>query len=43
VSKRAKRRSWRSRLLELALWLAVAIITAAVLVLLSEDLLPTNF
>ena len=37
------RRSWRSRLLELALWLAVAIVTAVVLILLSEDFLPTNY
>ena len=36
-------RSWRSRLLELLLWLAVAIVVAVVLVLFSEDFLPTNY
>lgn len=37
------RRSWKSRLIELALWIAVALITAGVLIALSENLLPTNF
>jgi hypothetical protein len=37
------KRSWKSRLGELALWAAVAIITALVLIQLSEELLPTNF
>ncbi len=34
---------WRSRLLEFALWTAVALVTAAILVSMSETLLPTNF
>jgi hypothetical protein len=38
-----KRRSWKSRLLELLLWVAVAIATAVILVMLSEQLLPSNF
>jgi hypothetical protein len=37
------RRSWRSRLLELVLWAGVSLATAAILVSLSEKLLPTNF
>lgn len=37
------KRSWRSRLIELALWTALAIVTAVVLVMLSETLLPANF
>jgi hypothetical protein len=37
------RRSWKSRLLELALWTAVALITAAIMISLSETLLPSNF
>jgi hypothetical protein len=37
------RRSWRSRLLELFLWFLVAVATAVVLVLLSEEILPANF
>jgi hypothetical protein len=37
------RRSWKSRLLELALWIAVALITAAIMISLSETLLPNNF
>lgn len=37
------RRPWRSRLLELLLWAAVAVLTAVILVLLSERFLPTNF
>lgn len=37
------RRSWKSRLAELALWATIAIITAVVMVLLSEELLPSNF
>ena len=39
----SEKRSWKSRLLELALWTAVALATAVVLVLLSESLLPANF
>jgi hypothetical protein len=38
-----RRRSWRSRLLELLLWTAVAVGTAIVLIILSESLLPSNF
>lgn len=37
------KRPLKYRLLELALWTAVAIITAVVLVSMSERLLPTNF
>lgn len=37
------KRSWKSRLGELALWALVAIATAVVMVLLSEELLPANF
>lgn len=37
------KRSWKSRLGELALWALVAIATAIALVLLSESLLPANF
>ena len=38
-----RRRSWRSRLLELALWIAIAIATAVILVTLSDRVLPNNF
>lgn len=37
------RRSWKSRLLELFLWFLVAVATAVILVLLSEEILPANF
>ncbi len=37
------RRSWKSRLLELLLWAAVAVLTAVILVVLSDRLLPPNF
>lgn len=37
------KRSWRSRILELLLWAAVAVGTAVLLVSLSERLLPANF
>lgn len=37
------KRSWKSRVLELVLWAAVAVGTAVVLVMLSEKLLPANF
>lgn len=37
------KRSWKSRILELLLWVAVAVATAVVLVMLSEELLPANF
>ena len=39
----AKRRSWKSRLLELFLWFLVAVVTAVLLVLASEEILPANF
>jgi hypothetical protein len=37
------RRSWKSRLLELLAWLVVALITAGILIAVSEEILPTNF
>ena len=37
------KRSWKSKLLELVLWAAVAVATAVVLVMLSEEILPANF
>ena len=37
------KRSWKSRLVELLFWAAVAILTAVVMVALSERLLPANF
>jgi hypothetical protein len=37
------KRSWKSRLGELALWALLAIATAVVLVMLSDRLLPANF
>jgi hypothetical protein len=38
-----RRRSWRSRLLELLLWACVAVATAVVLVYLTERFAPPNF
>jgi negative regulator of sigma E activity len=38
-----RRRSWASRLVELLLWACVSLATAAILVALSERLLPNNF
>lgn len=38
-----QKRSWRSRLLELLLWGGVAILTAVVLSIIAEQVLPTNF
>jgi negative regulator of sigma E activity len=38
-----RRRSWKSRLLELAAWACVSLATAAIMILLSNKLLPTNF
>ena len=38
-----RRRSWASRLAELALWVAIAIATAVALFLLTEHLAPPNF
>jgi hypothetical protein len=37
------KRSWKSRLLELALWAALSIVTAVVMIALSDKLLPNNF
>ena len=37
------KRSWKSRLLELLLWALVSLATAAIMVSLSERLLPENF
>lgn len=37
------KRSWKSKLLELLLWAAVAVATAVVLVMLSDEILPANF
>ena len=37
------KRSWKSRLGELALWTLVAVATALILIQLSEALLPNNF
>ncbi len=38
-----RRRSWRSRALELFLWAVLSVVTAVVMVSLSERLLPSNF
>ena len=38
-----RKRSWKSRLLELALWAALSIVTAIIMVALSDTLLPNNF
>ena len=40
---RPGKRPWKSRLIELALWALLSIVTAVVMVLLSNKLLPTNF
>ena len=37
------KRSWKSKVLELLLWAAVAVATAVVLVMLSDEILPANF
>jgi negative regulator of sigma E activity len=37
------KRSWKSRLLELAAWACVSLATAAIMILLSDKLLPANF
>lgn len=37
------RRSWRSRLIELALWALLSVVIAVILVALSNRLLPANF
>ena len=41
--KATRRNVWRRRLLELALWAAVAILVALILVYASDRWLPTNF
>ena len=38
-----KQRSWKSKVLELLFWAAVAVGTAIALVLLSDEILPANF
>ena len=43
VSAAPPKRSWKSRLGELLFWFAITLATAAVLIALSENLLPTNF
>ena len=42
MSDRPKR-SWKSRLLELLFWAAIAVLTAVILVQVSEKVLPPNF
>ena len=37
------KRPWKLRLAELLLWFAVAVITAVIMVSMSEKLLPSNF
>ncbi len=37
------KRSWKSRLGELALWALVSLVTAFIMIQLSETLLPANF
>jgi hypothetical protein len=38
------KRSWKSRLLELLVWAAIAIATAVVLIMLTDEILPApNF
>lgn len=37
------RRSWKSRLLELAVWAAVSIATALILILVADSVLAPNF
>jgi hypothetical protein len=37
------KRPWKLRLAELLLWFAVAVITAVIMVSMSEKLLPANF
>jgi hypothetical protein len=38
-----RRRSWKSRLLELALWALVAVATAVILALVTDQIAPPNF
>lgn len=37
------KRLWRWRLFELFLWLCLSVLTAVILTLLSDELLPANF
>jgi hypothetical protein len=37
------KRTWKSRLGEFAIWAAVAIATALIMIFFSEELLPSNF
>lgn len=37
------KRSWKSRLGELALWALVSLVTAFIMIQLAETLLPANF
>lgn len=37
------RRSWKSKLIELALWAALSIAVALIMIALSNKLLPENF
>lgn len=37
-----RKRSWKSKGLELLLWIAVALITAAVLIQFTDELLPAD-
>ncbi len=39
----SEKRSWKSRLGEFAIWAAIAVLTAVILVALSEQLLPESF
>jgi hypothetical protein len=41
--RRRRKRSWGSRLAEFALWTAVAVATALIMISMSERLLPENF
>lgn len=43
MSEQPPKRSWKSKLLELALWAALAVLTAVILVQVSERVLPPNF
>ncbi len=43
MSDRPTKRSWKSRLLELLFWIGIAVLTAVILVQVSERVLPPNF
>ncbi len=38
-----EKRPWKFRLLEFGLWALLSLVTAVVLVMLSDELLPANF